>query len=63
MKSEWRVTSNIIGDRKMYAVYQLKDPRETDHSGNRNYATGFTENLQEATARANQLNEEDVDLE
>ena len=47
----------------MYAVYQLKDPRETDHSGNRNYATGFTENLQEATARANQLNEEDVDLE
>lgn len=35
MKSEWRVTSNIIDGRKMYGVYRLYDRQKIDHSGNR----------------------------
>ena len=59
MKSEWRVTSNIIGDRKMYAVYQIIDTSEEDHSGNRNFASGFLESREEAQALADILNEQD----
>ena len=53
MKSEWRVTSNIIGDEKMYAVYRLIDAQKTDHSGNREFAgeylleRGWAEDLAE----------------
>jgi hypothetical protein len=38
MPSEWRVTSNIIGDEKRYRVYRLKDKKTVDHSGNREFA-------------------------
>jgi hypothetical protein len=36
--SEWKVTSNIIGGVKMYAVYRLIDTQKTDQSGNREFA-------------------------
>ena len=35
MKSEWRVTSNIIGGEKRYGIYRLRDKDAVDHSGNR----------------------------
>ena len=35
MKSEWRVTVNMIGSEKKYGVYRLRDVDEVDHSGNR----------------------------
>lgn len=42
MHSEWKVTSQYIGDEKMYAVYRLRDINAVDHSGNREYAGGYT---------------------
>ena len=37
MKSEWRVTSNLINGQKLYGVYRLLDMDEVDHSGNREH--------------------------
>ena len=37
MKSEWKVTSNCIGGEWFYGVYRLRDRKEVDHSGNREY--------------------------
>lgn len=37
MKSEWRVSSNIINGRKMYIAYRLRDVNGIDHIGNREY--------------------------
>ena len=43
MKSEWKVTSNPINGKTMYAVYRLKDINAVDHSGNREFAGGWTD--------------------
>ena len=37
MKSEWKVTSNCIGGGWFYGVYRLRDRKDVDHSGNREY--------------------------
>ena len=64
MKSKWKVTSNPINGKSMYAVYRQRDVNATDHSGNRKYATGYTDNEFAAESIANNLNklddEEDV---
>ena len=59
MKSEWKVTSNIIGGEKMYAVYRLKDINAVDHNGNREYAGGYTANRDKCVAIAAALNMEE----
>ena len=56
MKGLWKVTSNIIGDTKMYAVYRLLDTSETDHSGNREYATEWLDDREQAAKIAKELN-------
>lgn len=56
MKSEWKVTSNVIDGEKMYAVYRLRDVNEVDHSGNREYAGGYVEYYDAAQTAADQLN-------
>lgn len=56
MKGPWKVTSNIIGDTKMYAVYRLLDTSETDHSGNREFATDYIKSKEKAAAIAQELN-------
>lgn len=56
MKSKWKVTSNNINGKKMYAVYRLKDVNATDHSGNREYATEYIENKFAMTTIAENLN-------
>lgn len=48
MKSEWKVTSNPFGGTTMYAVYRNLDTSKVDHSGNREYATGYLESRQDA---------------
>ena len=53
---KWKVTSNPIGDKLMYAVVRIKDVNEVDHSGNREYATGFMEDKQEAQKIADRMN-------
>lgn len=59
MKGKWKVTSNSINGEKMYAVYRLRDTSEVDHSGNREYATGYLDNRDEAAAIADKLNKEE----
>ena len=43
MKSEWKISSQYLGGRKVYQVYRIKDMRIVDHSGNREYAGGLTD--------------------
>lgn len=58
MCSEWKITKNYIGGGYMYAVYRLRDAAGVDHSGNREFATGYMEDRQEAAAIAEKLNKE-----
>lgn len=53
---KWKVTSNPIGGMSMYAVYRIRDIDAVDHSGNREYATGFMDDKQEAQKIADRLN-------
>ena len=57
MKSEWRVSSNVVGDYKYYQVYRLKDINEVHHSGNREERPGVIEVYEEAVELARALNE------
>lgn len=57
MQSEWKVTSNYLCDTKVYAVYRLKDASKTDHSGNREFATGYIEDKQRASDIAEEMNQ------
>ena len=52
----WKVTWQYIGGVKMYAVYRLRDINEVDHSGNREYATGYSENREGMQETADQMN-------
>jgi len=56
MKGLWKVTSNFIGDTKKYAVYRILDTGETDHSGNREYATEWLDDREQAAKIARELN-------
>lgn len=58
MKSEWKISSQHLGGRKVYQVYRIKDMRIVDHSGNREYAGGLTDDEAEAMALAEKLNRE-----
>ncbi len=60
MKGPWKVTSQVIGDTKMYAVYRLIDVNEPDHSGNREYAGDYVLNREIAEFVAEQLNEDEA---
>jgi hypothetical protein len=57
---KWKVTYQYIGNKKMYAVYRLRDVNAVDHSGNREYAGGWTENREAAEVVADQLNEKEL---
>jgi len=54
--SEWRVTSNPIGDVTLYRVYRIRDTSEVDHSGNREYYGNYTPDRQTARDVAAELN-------
>lgn len=56
MKSEWKVTSNLINGQKVYGVYRLRDINAVDHSGNRDYAGGYVDNREIAAIVAAELN-------
>lgn len=53
---KWCVTSQYIGDEKMYAVYRLRDVNAVDHSGNREYATDYTKDAEAVKIIAAALN-------
>lgn len=56
MKSKWKVTSNTINGQKVYGVYRTRDIGQVDHSGNRDYAGGWTDNREAAAIVAAELN-------
>ena len=56
ISSEWRLTSNRIDGVKVWAVYRLYDVNEVDHSGNREYATKYMADKEEAEEIARKLN-------
>ena len=56
MKGSWKVTSNVIDGRKVYAVYRLIDITQPDHSGNREYATEWLDDREQAAKIAKELN-------
>ena len=58
MKGKWKVTSQYINDKKMYAVYRLRDVSAVDHGGNREYEGGYTTDRGAAEALAAMLNTE-----
>jgi len=53
---KWRVSANPIGGVNMHAVYRIRDLSEVDHSGNREYATGWMPDKQEAQKIADRMN-------
>lgn len=57
--SEWKVTSNYIAGEKMYAAYRLRDVNAVDHSGNREYAGGWSNNREAVQVVVDQLNGKD----
>lgn len=59
MKGPWKVTANIVGDKKMYQPYRLRDINEVDHSGNREYAGELTTDRFQAMELADRLNAEE----
>ncbi len=54
--SEWKVTSNYISGVEYYSVYRKIRKNELDHSGNREYAMGWTDDKSEAQRLADKLN-------
>ena len=57
MRGEWKVTSNTLNGTTMYGVYRIKDTSAVDHSGNREYATDYTEDREQAIKIAEELNQ------
>ena len=57
MKSNWRVTSNVINGKTMFGVYRLLDTKETDHSGNREHQHLWTADRRVAEGLAETLNQ------
>lgn len=56
MKSEWKVSCNVISGEKVYQVYRQLDVQKVDHSGNRQVVTGIWSKEEEAQAIAEFLN-------
>lgn len=59
MKQEWKVETNFAAGIKQYAVYRIRAIGETDHSGNREYATGYLKDRKQAENIAKALNSEE----
>jgi hypothetical protein len=59
---KWKVERNGINNKSMFAVYRLKDTLAVDHSGNREYATGYMEDSAEAHEIAERMNNENMKI-
>lgn len=55
--TKWKITSQFLGEKKMFAVYRNLKDDEPDHSGNREYATGYMESKEQAQEIADEMNE------
>lgn len=59
--NEWKIASNIVGDKKLYGVYRVIDPSQPVHSSNMEYYGGYMESRESAKTLADQLNAEERD--
>lgn len=57
MKDFWKITSNTINGEKVYSVFRNVRPFECDHSGNREYACGWTPDKEKAACLCQKLNQ------
>ncbi len=57
-KGKWNISSQYIGNEKIFTVYRLRDTSQVDHSGNREYSGGCFDSREAAQAVADKLNEE-----
>ena len=56
MHGKWKVSSQFIGDEKVFQVYRLRDISKVDHSGNREYRGGIIYDQEAANVIAEGLN-------
>lgn len=57
--SDWKISSNMVEDIKIYSVYKIIDEKEVDHSGNREYA-GFYYNREDALREIEKRNKKEL---
>ena len=57
MHGKWKVSSQFIGDERVFEVYRLRDISKVDHSGNREYAGEIIYSQDAAYAVAKGLND------
>lgn len=61
MKGKWKVTCNPTDSGNyLYAVCRLRDVNEIEHSGNREYGSGYMASKEEAQSIADKLNSEEA---
>lgn len=56
MRSNWKVSSNYLGDGVVYQGYRTLREGEVDHSGNREYFPGLYDTKAMAQEMADRLN-------
>lgn len=61
MHGKWKVSSQFIGDERVFRVYRLKDIGKVDHSGNREYAGEVIYNQDAAYVIAEELNRKETE--
>lgn len=59
MKSEWKITTNLINGTRYYGIYRLRDASGVDHSGNREYFGDYVTDKEKAQSTADMLNGKD----
>lgn len=59
--NNWKLTTNVIDNKKIYGVYRIINTNETDHSGNREMV-GFFPSKEEAMAKVKELNSKGGEL-
>lgn len=59
MKSEWKVSSQMIGEKWVYTVFRIRDTSEVDHSGNREIFDSYI-SREMAELKADELNRKEV---
>lgn len=59
MKGPWKITSQMIGDTRKYAIYRLLDTNMVDHSGNREYVGDYVDDRKTLEIMVDLLNEKE----
>lgn len=61
MKSQWKVSSNFVGDGWSYNVFRIRDVDGIDHSGNREVVACF-DTKEEAQRVADEMNQDEAEV-